>query len=154
MCGESWRVDSKVTKEAYKAHVDKLFDEHKYLTFPKPRIGQDRSIDQNSLLHVWLTEFAAHLAKCHKSEVTAGILEGIKRSMKGLYTQETQLGHMTHQVVCPLTKREKTDFTSSKSWKRGEMFDFLNWLQAFAATKNCILESKGEHAKLTREQNT
>lgn len=151
--GEVWTVNSEHTKESYKQHVDTLFAEHKYLTFPKPRIGPDRSLDQNALLHVWLTEFAAHLTKCHKSEITPGMLEGIKRSMKGMYHQETQLGHMTHKVVCPLTGREKTDFTSSRSWKRGEMFDFLNWLQAFAAQQGCILESKGEHAKLTREQN-
>lgn len=153
MSGESWTVNSEPTVRAFCEHVNKLFAEHKYLTFPKPRIGPDRSIDQNSLAHLWLTELASHLAKCHRSEVTPGMLEGMKRTAKGLYYRETQAGHMIHVVRCPLTGREKTDYTTSAGWKRGEMFDFLNWLQSFAAQQGCILESRGEHAKLTREQN-
>jgi hypothetical protein len=151
--GEAYTVNSKQTLEAYKRHIDGLFEEHKYLTFSAPRIGQDRSLDQNALLHVWLTELAAHLARCHKSDVTVGMIEGMKRTAKGLYYRATQAHWMIHTVKCPLTVREKTDYTSSKTWKRGEIFEFLNWLQMFAAEHGCILESRGEHAKLTREQN-
>lgn len=151
--GESFTVNSPSTLKSFHDHVDKLFGQHKYLTFTAPRIGADRSIDQNSLLHVWLTELAAYLANCHRKEVTEGMIEGLKRSVKGMFYRETGYAWMVHKVICPLTKREKTDYSSSKSWKQGEMFIFLNWLQVFGAKQGCILESKGEHAKLTREQN-
>lgn len=151
---EHWTVNSEQTKAAFKAQIDRWWDEHKYLTFDAPRIGPDRSIPQNSLIHVFLTEFAAFLTPCHKKEVTAGMLEGIKRSMKGMFYRETGASWAVHKVKCPLTGREKTDYTSSSSWKRSEAFEFLTWLQSFAAEKGCVLESKGEFRKLQSEQNS
>lgn len=149
---EPFVVNSETALAAYLQKVRKDFMEHRYLTYPAPRIGPDRSLDQNALLHVWLTEFAAHLTPCHKSEVTAGMLEGIKRSVKQMFYRESGYDWMVHTVRCPLTGREKKDWSSSKSWKRGEMFMFLTWLQMFAATHGCILESKGQFQKLQREQ--
>ncbi len=148
---ESWTVNSDPTLEGYIGQVRRWYNEHKYLTFPGPRFGVDRSINQNSLFHVWLTEYAAHLTPCHSREVTEGMLDGIKRTMKGLFYRETQYEWMVHKVICPLSKREKIDYTSSASWLQGEMFLVLNFIQLHAAQNGCILESKGEHAKLTRE---
>lgn len=150
--GEAWTVNSEATLAGYLQKVRKDFMEHRYLTYPAPRIGPDRSLDQNALLHVWLTEFAAELAGCHKREVTRGMLEGIKRSMKEMFYRESGEPWMIHIVKCPLTGREKKDWSSSADWKRGEMFMFLSWLQMFAATHGCILESKGQFQKLQREQ--
>lgn len=153
MSGESWKVDSKLTRDAYKSQIDKWFDEYKYITFPAPRFGVDRSLDQSALFHVWLTEIAAFLTPCHKKEVTAGMLEGTKKTIKGMFYRQTQSPWMLHIVRCPITKREKSDYTSSKSWKRGEIFEVLNFMQIWAAGIGLVLESKGEHAKLTRDQN-
>ena len=149
--GESWTVNSIQKRDAYKAQIDRWFSEYPYLTFGAPRIGEDRSIDQNSLFHVWLTELAAFLTPCHTKEVTAGMLEGIKKSVKGLFYRENPYEWMVHKVICPLTKREKTDYTSSKTWKCGEMYLVLTWLQIFAGQQGCVLESKGEFAKRQRE---
>jgi hypothetical protein len=149
--GDSWRVNSEQTKRAYHEQIDRWWAEHKYMTFPPPRLGEDRSIDQNSLFHVWLTEFAAYLTPCHKKEVTKGMLEGIKTSVKGLFYRENPYEWMVHRVFCPLSKREKKGYTSSKSWLVGEMFLVLTWFQIFAAQQGCILESKGEFAKNQRE---
>lgn len=152
--GESWTVNSEQSKAAYKAQVDRDFAEHKYLTYNPPRIGVDRSLDQSALFHVWLTEFAAFLTPCHKKQVTKGMLEGIKKTIKGLYYREYPYEWMVHKVICPLTKREKTDYTSSSSWRQGEMFLVLTWLQQFAAGQGCVLESKGEFNKLQKLQNS
>ena len=149
--GESFTVNSDNTEIAYNSYVHRVYKEHGYLTFSPPRIGKDRSIDQNNLFHMWLTELAAHLAKCHKSEVTKGMLAGMKFTAKELYYRHSGASWMIHTVSCPLTGRNKTDYTSSKSWLKGEMFDVLNWLQMFAAEQGCVLESRGEHAKLKRE---
>lgn len=151
--GEFWVVNSEPSKKAYIACVEADYAEHKYLTYPKARIGVDRSIGQNSLFHLWLSEFAAFLTPCHYKEVTPGMLSGIKRTMKKLFYQEFHDSWMIHTVICPLTKQEKKDFTSSKSWKQPEMYKVLTWLQMYAAEHCCILESKGEFAKLQREQN-
>ena len=148
---ETFTVNSDNTYTAYCVQVKQWFDDKKYLTFAPPRIGPDRSINQNSLFHVWLTELAAHLVKCHKSEVTKGMLAGMKFTAKELYYRHSGYPWMIHKVACPLTGRSKNDYTSSGSWHRGEMFEVLNWLQMFAAEKGLVLESRGEHAKLKRE---
>lgn len=151
--GQFHTVNSEHSLNAFLVNARALFEKHKYVTFPAPRIGPDRSLDQNALMHLWLTEYAAHLAKCDKREVTPGMLEGIKRTMKGGFYSYTNAAYMVHTVKCPKTGREKNDYTSSKSWKKGEMFDFLTWLQLQASYDGCVLESKGEYAKLQREQN-
>jgi hypothetical protein len=81
------------------------------------------------------------------------MLEGMKKTVKGLFYRENPYDWMLHRVICPLTKREKVDYTSSSSWKQGEMFLVLTFLQNFAATQGCVLESKGEFNKLQRKQN-
>ena len=152
MQGEHWTVCSEPTLKAFIAHVKKVFDEHKYATWGAPRIGPDRSIDQNSLFHLWLTEYAAHLLRKDKRDVTKGECEGMKRTVKREYWKLYHFPFMIHDVICPKTGATKKDFTSSASWKQGEMFHVLNYMQDVAATDGLILESKGEHAKLKRQQ--
>lgn len=151
--GESFVVNSDNSYKAFCAHVKALYDEHKYVTYGAPRIGADRSLTQNGLFHVWLGDFACHLAQCHFSELTDGMIDGIKKSVKGLFYREYPYEWMIHIIKCPLTGNEKKDYTSSARWKHGEMFLVLTWLQHFAATKGCVLESKGDFAKRQREQN-
>jgi hypothetical protein len=150
---EAWKVDSAKMRDLYIKQVFEWVEQHKYVTFPKPRFGADRSLDQSALFHVWLTEIAAFLTPCHKKEVTDGMLEGTKKTMKGLFYRNTKYEWMLHKVECPISKRSKIDYTSSKSWSRGQMFEVLNFMQDWAASEiGLILESRGEHAKLSREQ--
>lgn len=151
--GESWVINSDASLKAFVVNVEKLYGEHKYITYGSPRIGQDRSLGQNALFHLWLTDFGCHLAKCHYSQFTEGMMDGTKKSIKGLFYREYPRDWMIHEVECVITKRKKKDYTSSAKWKQGEMFEVLTWLQNFAATHGCVLESKGEYQKLQREQN-
>jgi hypothetical protein len=152
--GDAFKVDSERTKENYKAFVDRLWSEgNKYMTFPAPRMGPDRSLDQNALFHVWLTEYIANLLGINKKGVTKDQLAGIKQTVKKLYYQESQAPWMVHVITDYSTGKRKKAYTSSGDWKTGEMFDVLNFLQRIASEGGCILESKGQHAKLTREQN-
>ena len=153
--GESWTVNSTTTLEGYIGQVRRWFDEHKYLTFNKPRIGIDRSIDQNSLFHLWCSMWIAYrLGKDYRS-VTKAELAGIKRTVKKLYliSNPDSAAWMIHEITDYSTGNKKKDYTSSSDWKTGEMFLVLNWMQLAAANDGLILESKGEHAKLTRQQN-
>ena len=59
---------------------------------------------------------------------------------------------MVIYIVNPFTNEAKKDYASSASWKSGEMFMFLEWLQNHAAKNGLILESKGEFASKQRRQ--
>lgn len=146
-------VNSGPSLITFNKFVDALFTEHKFVTFTW-RIGQDRSLDQNSLLHVWLTDYAAHLAGIHKKAVTAGMVEYLKRKCKKAYYKHSGQPWMLTTLVNPESGEEgETIFASSRDYKRGEMFLFLTWLQGHAAEDGCILESIGEYAKLQRQVN-
>lgn len=145
-------VNSVMAFKAFCAWVWQQFQEHKYVTFVM-RIGPDRSLDQNALFHVWLTEYAAHLANINKKAVTKGMVEFLKRRAKKDYYTQTGNGWMLDRLVDPETGEDGTAFyASSADYKRGEMFLFLCWLQDTAANDGLVLESRGEYAKLQRIQ--
>lgn len=152
--GEAFTVNSEDKWQFFIGWARKWYDKHHYVTFQKPRIGPDRSIDQNSLLHVWLTDYAAHLLKKDKKKVTKGELAGMKREAKKAFYLYSHEPWVVHTVINPRTGETKRDFTSSADWKRGECYMFLTWLQNHAANDGLILEAKGEYAKLQRESET
>jgi len=151
---DAFTVNSKHARTAYHAFVDQICDEHKYLTFPPPRIGMDRSLDQNALFHVWLTLYVAHLDKKTVKEVTAADLASIKRDAKKQFLMDHPQCKpwMVHELRSRLTPAIREDYTSSKSWKVKEMHLVLEWLQNIAAIDGCLLESMGQFAKLQRKE--
>jgi hypothetical protein len=153
---ESFTVNSSSSKMAFSKYVDALFDKHKYITFDAPRVGADRSMDQNALLHAWVTEYVAHALKKDKRDVIEGEKEGMKRILKKKFTAmyPEHYSWMVYLIINPLTGYSRKDYTSSKNWKKGEMFLVLTWFQMTAAEDGLILESKGQFAKLQREHNS
>lgn len=149
--GQAHTVNSEHKWTCFITDARALYDEFKYVTWPKPRIGPDRSIDQNALFYVWLTEYAAHLLKKTTEQVTAGEVEGMKRCIKGHFYQEFSYPWMVHKVLNPETGQTKKDYTSSAKWKRGEIYLVLDYMQMKAAGDRLVLESKGQYAKLKRE---
>lgn len=148
---EYFIVNSPTSLLAASRWLKDLYEKHKYVTL-SPRIGPDRSLNQNSLFHVWCTEYAAHLLGKDKKQVTKGELAGMKRQAKRMYYAETGSPWMVHEVVNPKNQSErKKDFTSSADWKQGEMFLVLTWLQVKGAEDGIVLESMGEYQKLQRE---
>lgn len=150
---EHWVINSDHTEQAFIANVRKMYQEHKYITFDSPRIGKDRSLDQNSLFHVWATEYAASLLTKSKKQVTKGELAGMKRMIKKRFNAIYPNNFMIHDVIDPFSGASKKDYTSSKSWKTGEMFMVMEWLQMHAANDGVILESTGQYEKLQRKAN-
>jgi len=148
---KTWIVNSPIAAAAFSRWVEAQFSEHKYLTFSL-RIGADRSLDQNALLHVWLTLYVAHLLEIHRKKVSKAMLEGIKKKAKAMYYNEAGAEWMLHKPVDPWTSEEgEPEFRSSADYKTGEMFLFLTWLQMTAANDGLVLESRGQYAKLQRE---
>jgi hypothetical protein len=149
-------VNSLASRMALNKWVDDLYAKHGYITFSEPRIGADRSLDQNALLHVWLPEYVAFTLKIHRKEVSKGLVQGMKEMVKREYTARhpDSYSWMTYEVIDPFTQEViRTDYTSSKTWKSGEMFQVLTWFQMTAAEDGLILESKGNFAKLQRKSN-
>lgn len=153
--GEAWKVDSIQTRDAYIEQVKRWWDEHKYVTFPKPRFGVDRSLDQNALFHVFCTEWIAFKLGKHPKMVEKFELAGMKRTVKKMYliAYPESKSWMIHEIMDYTTGLKKKDYTSSKDWKRGEMYQVLTFMQNESANQGCILESKGEFAKNQREAN-
>lgn len=135
------------------ASLRALYDEHRYITIPKPRIGRDRSLDQNSLFHKWLRDFAAHVFEIPKKQVSEGDLSGTKRAIKAAFYNETHEPWMIHKMRNPLTGEERIDYTSSASLKTGELHMLLNWFQLMAAERGLVLEALGQFERLQRGAN-
>lgn len=152
---ESWVINSEASKTAFKKNLDDLFEKHHFITYGPPRIGADRSMDQNALLQVWVREYIAHRLQKHVSHVTEGELEGTKLIIKKQFTAAHPDCYyfMVFELVNIYNGTTKKEYTSSSSWKRGEMFMVLTWFQMIAAQDGLILEAKGQYAKLQRESN-
>lgn len=150
---ESFLVNSDNSLIAFIVKVKALSAQYPHLTWDFPRIGEDRSIDQNALLHVWIGEVVAYRLEIDRKKITKGQLEGTKLDLKGLYYQATGERFMVHKIEGVVSGRSKVGYTSSKTWKVGEMFQVLTWMQMWAAEFGLVLESKGKFAKLKREQN-
>lgn len=151
LMGAQHTVNSIITRDFFHKFVDEIYEKNKYVTFSW-RIGADRSLSQNSLLHVWLTEYAAFILNVDKKSIEGAHLNGIKRRSKKQFYNETGHAWMLSEVYDFSNGSMSKVFASSKDYKTPEMFEFLTWLQHVALHDGCVLESKGEFNKLQRSQ--
>lgn len=151
---EAFTINSPTSRLAFNVYVDKQYSEHGYITFDAPRIGADRSLNQNALFHVWASEYVAYRLNKNKKAVLKGELAGMKRIIKQRFnvTNPDFSSWMVLDVVNPFNGQIKKDYTSSSDWKKGEMYLVLTWFQMVAAEDGLILESRGEFAKLQRKE--
>lgn len=154
MSGQSWTVNSDASLEACKKWLSDLYAEHKYLTVAKPRLGKDRSLTQNALFHAWLTEMAAWKDDVHEKSVTKEQRESMKDYVKEcfLIANPECYSWMVLEFESRRTGKVKKKYASSASYKTGEMFMVLEFMQNWTAKAGLTLESKGEFAKKQREQ--
>lgn len=150
--GDAFTINSKHSLTAFYKYAGDLFHEHKFITFDKPRIGKDRSLSQNALLHVFLATYCAHLLKKDRRTLSEAELEGMKLSAKARFYGATGHSWMVVQAKSPRNGKEKQVYRSSAKYLKGEMFEFLTWLQAEAANDGLILEAIGEFQRLLKEQ--
>lgn len=146
-------VNSRTSWIAASHILETLWNEHKFITISKPRIGPDRSLSQNNLFHQWATECWFHYQSLPIGKITPRELASMKRSLKKIAYNANGWPWLVHEIVDVFdNNKPKRDYTSSADWSRGEMFEFLTWMQNTAANTGLILESKGEFNKLQREQ--
>jgi hypothetical protein len=148
---KTYVINSEISLKAFYPNLNALFKAHKYITLTW-RIGEDRSLDQNALFHVFCSIAAAYYLKKDRKQVSEGELAGMKRVVKKDYYNETGKRFMVHEVINPkMPTQKKTDYTSSSSWKTGEMFNVLTFMQDVAALDGLVLESTGQFKKLQKE---
>jgi hypothetical protein len=133
--------------------VTELYNKNRWITITDIRIGADRSLDQNALFHVFLTDAAAYYLSKHKKDVTPTEIESMKLTVKRHFYAETAQAFMVEEVQDIWRHKSKVAYTSSKRWKRGEMYMVLEWFQAKAARDGLVLEAIGEYARLKRGEN-
>lgn len=150
--GEGFTVNSKQTLDFAIKWITDNFEKHKYSTY-SVRHGESRSLNQNALFHVWCTEYAAFALKKHKTEVSEGEREGVKRYFKRVAYNENAWPWLIVELLNIETGQKKKDFRSSGSYKAPEMFQFLTWIQAYCMDRGCLLESKGEFKHKQQQQN-
>ena len=120
---KQWIINSAHSLQAFNKVAEGLFREHKYITFSAPRIGKDRSLNQNALFHVWCSEYVAYRLDITRKNVTEGMLQGMKEIVKNRFTAtHPDAKFMAVEIVNPFNGKKKMGYASSKSWKKGEMF--------------------------------
>lgn len=150
---KSYPINSEASKIAFYATVDKLYQEHKYITFSAPRIGADRSLSSNALSHCWynyadkmLSEQIGTSRNFCKLHFGIPILRAEDNEFRVMYGQvimshayETKLSIMKYLPVTSLMSRE-------------QMARYLTAVQVhYAENHGLVLESKGEFAKHQRQ---
>lgn len=144
-------VNSFPSAVAFAQFVQAMWQEKRWLTFTW-RIGEDRSLDQNALFHVWLSIYAGHILKKDRKQVSKAEREGMKRIAKKKFYAQFGYPWMLIKPINPFTLEEgRPQYSSSSDYKTGEMFQMLTWLQMQAANDGCVLESLGEFQKLQRK---
>lgn len=152
MSGETWTVNSLHSLAAFKNNVDRLYEEHKYITFSAPRIGAGRSLTANALSHVWYGYADRMLAgqgveigdtrQVCKLEIGVPILRAEDASFQDLYDKVVK----PHDYETKLQIMDLLPVTSRMS--RDQMNRYLTAIQIrYAKRYGLVLESKGEFAK-------
>ena len=109
-----------------------------------------RSLDQNALLHVWLGQFAGHALNVAKP--TSEQREAMKIALQRRCYADTGWAYLVQRVVDPFSGEVSVARASTTQLRKGEMCEYLCWIQAFAAEQGLILESRGEYAELQAGQ--
>lgn len=136
--------------EAKKALLDKIEQGENFgITF---KGLSQRTLSQNALLHVWLRSYASHLLRKKLDLVSEREVGYMKMTAKRRCYADTSWGWLIENRKDLITKESSKGLTSSKKWSKGELFNFMEWLQAYAANDDLILESKGEYEALRNEQ--
>ena len=155
MSGESFTINSEHTYSAFCKYARDLYDEHKHITFGKPRIGKHRGLTANALSHVWydfadkmLTEQIGNTRRYCKLHFGVPIMRADSEEFRAQYDKvirphsyETKLEMMDLLTVTSLMNRE-------------QMHRYLTAMQVhYANERALVLEAKGEFHRAVEKIN-
>ena len=102
-----------------------------------------RSMDQNALYWVWVTEYACHLL--NKTKITEEEKQAMSYTLKRHCYKETNWPFLLVDRADLFTNEKKPQAASTSDFSKHQMFDFMCWVQARAADDGLILESQGDY---------
>lgn len=151
MAKNQFTVNSMQTMLDFCRTVKEMYGDGAYIIF-NWRIGKQASMPQKALVHIWFRKYASHLLKKPERDLSNTDLYAMKRSAKVHFYNETHESFMVEEIVDPFHPDKKRDeMTSIAAWAQSECYLFMMWLQEKAMHDDLILESIGEHQKLTQE---
>lgn len=109
-----------------------------------------RSIDQNALFQKWAREYACHTL--NKQTVSEAEHDAMKYTLQRHAYADTGWAYLLGEKRDLFTGEVKPDRAHTKNFDKGEMHQFLNWVQNRAAQDGLMLESLGEYQQLQAEQ--
>ena len=132
-----------VLKTAYEDMVEAL-KEHGTLNLEWKRQGDSRSKTQNSLFHIWCGEIASQMYQRTGDESYTKI--GVKLVLKKMFLGEETIKVGKSEIERQVRKSSKLD--------KGEMFFFMQQIEAFAFENNLSLShpADNEYDKLKEYQ--
>jgi hypothetical protein len=152
MQGDYWTINSLHTLGEFIKFLKACWEENKWLTV-KIGQGRQRTLDQNGLFQVWAREFMAHIAGVTVKDVTKQAHEEMKTSLKRGFYRDHHQPFVIKKVKDHLTGETANGLRSTTDYSTGEMFMFMEWVQAVAANEyGLILEAQGEYKHLKQEQ--
>lgn len=113
----------------------------------------ERSMSQNALLHIWVREYAAMRFKKPYKGVDKADEDNVKIIFKQACYQDARYDWLCKRVTNLDTNLFAVVLKSTSEYDKGEMFMFMEWVQAYAAQKGLLLESMGEFGRLKDETN-
>lgn len=144
-------VNSRQTLVNFKNEIDLLYGDGAYLIFTWKK-GKEASMPQKALVHIWFRTFAAHMLRKREQDVTKYDLLAMKISAKKRFYNKTHESFMIEEITDPFSPDQKRlEMTSIADWSQGDCYNFMTWLQLEALEHGLVLESKGEHQRLTQD---
>ena len=137
---ESFKVNSDKTGKNCIEWVKSLCEKHNYFQLIL-KTDDRRTIDQNSLLHQWLSDWLLQKSGCKPSKKH---VEQLKRSLKEeLYRQG--LHYTLEEYKCPIFGHTKKRWLSTKEYSIGEIGEFMDFVQCLAADQGVTLVAEGKY---------
>lgn len=154
MAKDQFIINSRQTLLNFKAELDQTYGDGAYLLITVKK-GKEATMPQKALVHIWFKQYAAYLYKKREKDVTKLDIDSMKRACKVRFYNETQELFMFEIIADPFhPDHKRKEMTSIATWSQGQCYQFMTWMQDLAMHGGLILESIGEHQRLTHESNT
>ncbi len=138
-------VNSDASLERFLAQARSAYEQGRYIIFTWKQ-GKDASMPQKALLHIWLDDYACHLLRKRRRELSKADRAAMKRSAKVRYYNDCHQDWIIEEIADPFSPDKKRwEPTSIADWSQAQCTEFMSWLQALAANDGLILESKGKY---------
>jgi len=113
----------------------------------------NRSLSQSALLHIWVREYAAWRFKVPLKSIQKSDVDDAKIILKQAAYNNADYRWLCKRVTNHDTGISALVLKSTSEYDKGEMFMFMEFVQAFAAQQGVALETLGEFGRLKDETN-